>query len=67
LVTVKLKHHIKHVNDVDVTIPPEALQLIEEHMEWLTPVAMVTKVQSIFPQVTSAQIHTAWREMSEVH
>jgi hypothetical protein len=65
-VTVKLKHHIKHINYVDVTMLPEALQLIEEHVKWLLPVAMVTKVQSIFLQVTPAQIHTAWREMSKV-
>jgi hypothetical protein len=41
--------------------------MIEAHLEWLTPSAMVTKVQSIYPQVTALQIHTAWREMSQVY
>ena len=48
-------------------MPPEALQMIEENVEWLTPSAMVSKVKSAYPQVSSAQIHTAWRELSKVH
>ena len=48
-------------------MPPEAMQMVEEHIEWLTPSAMVSKVQSAYPQVLSAQVHTAWRELSKVH
>ncbi|KAJ7909714.1 hypothetical protein B0H13DRAFT_2330063 [Mycena leptocephala] len=65
-VTVLLKHAGKHVSYVDVSMPLEGLDMIHENVEWLTPVAMVTKVQAAFPQVTAAQIHRAWMEMSEV-
>jgi hypothetical protein len=63
-VTVQIKHAAKHVNYVDVSMPPEALDMIRENVEWLTPVAMVSKVQAAFPGVTAAQIHRAWMEMS---
>jgi hypothetical protein len=46
-------------------MPPEAAAIIRENLEWTTPNAMVPKVQSLFPAVTSAQIHSAWTTMSE--
>ncbi|KAJ7654535.1 hypothetical protein DFH06DRAFT_1092784 [Mycena polygramma] len=58
-VTVQLKHAAKHVNYTDVLMPAEALEMICEFVEWLTP-------QAAFPQVTVTQIHRAWMEMSEV-
>ncbi|KAJ7934879.1 hypothetical protein B0H13DRAFT_2481333, partial [Mycena leptocephala] len=64
-VTVRLKHAAKHVSYVDVAMPPEALAMIRDNVEWLTPGAMVTKVQAAFPSVTAQQIHRAWMEMSE--
>ncbi|KAJ7246826.1 hypothetical protein B0H12DRAFT_1220454 [Mycena haematopus] len=64
-VTVRVKHADKHVSYEDVALPPAALAMIRDNVEWLTPVAMVTKVQAAFPQVTAAQIHRAWTEMSE--
>lgn len=65
-VTVQLKHAAKHVSYVDVSMPPAALDMIRDNVEWLTPAMMVTKVQAAFPNVTAAQIHRAWMEMSEV-
>ncbi|KAJ6602810.1 hypothetical protein DFH09DRAFT_1270635 [Mycena vulgaris] len=64
-VTVQLKHAAKHVTYVDVAMPPEALAMIRDNVEWMTPVTMVAKVQAAFPTVTAAQIHRAWMEMSE--
>ncbi|KAJ6628175.1 hypothetical protein B0H10DRAFT_1754701, partial [Mycena sp. CBHHK59/15] len=64
-VTVQLKHAGKHISYEDISMPPEALDMIRDNIEWLTPVAMVTKVQAAFPRVTAAQIHRAWMEMSE--
>ena len=52
LITVQLEHHRQHVNYVDVSMPPEALQMIHNNLEWLTPTAMVTKIQATFPNVT---------------
>ena len=50
---------------VDVRMPPEALQMIQEQAEWSTPSAMATKIQSIYAQVTTMQINAAWRELSQ--
>ena len=48
-------------------MPSEALQMIQEQVEWLTPSAMATKIQSIHSQVTRCQIHTAWQEQSKTY
>jgi hypothetical protein len=64
-VTIQLKHAAKHVGYLDVSMPPEALTMIRDNVQWMTPVAMVTQVQAAFPNVTAAQIHRAWVEMSE--
>lgn len=48
-------------------MPQGAIDMIRENVEWLTPVAMVSKVQAAFPTVTAAQIHRAWMEMSEMY
>ncbi|KAI9451152.1 hypothetical protein F5148DRAFT_1290321 [Russula earlei] len=48
-------------------MPPKALKVIEEQVEWLTPSAMASRVQASYPQVTSKQIHKAWRELSQVY
>ncbi|KAJ7220474.1 hypothetical protein GGX14DRAFT_674827 [Mycena pura] len=64
-VIVQLKHAGKHISYEDVSMPPEALDMVRDNVQWLTPVAMVTKVQATFPSVTSAQIHRAWMEMSQ--
>jgi len=66
-VVINLKHHVKHVLYVDVGMPPESLQMIEEQAEWSTPAEMAAKIQSIYPQITTKQIHKAWRELSRAH
>ena len=43
-VAVHLDHHAKHVHYVDVSMPPGALDIVRENVEWLTPVTMVAKV-----------------------
>jgi hypothetical protein len=52
---------------VDVGMPPEALQMIQEQAEWSTPAAMTSKIQSRYPKVTTKQIHAAWRELSQAY
>ncbi|KAF7358846.1 SWIM-type domain-containing protein [Mycena sanguinolenta] len=64
-ITVRVKHAAKHVHYEDVALPAAALALIRDNVEWLTPVAMVTKIQAAFPKATAAQIHRAWTQMSE--
>ncbi|KAF8238301.1 hypothetical protein L208DRAFT_1037259, partial [Tricholoma matsutake] len=59
-ITIYLQHHEAHTPYYDVTMPPEAAAIIQENLEWTTLNTMVPKVQSLFPAVTSAQIHSAW-------
>ncbi|KAI9454491.1 hypothetical protein F5148DRAFT_1151690 [Russula earlei] len=63
-VMIILQHHMKHVLYLDVSMPSEALKMIEEQVKWLTPSAMASRVQASYPQVTSKQICKAWRELS---
>ena len=46
-------------------MPPEALQMVQEQAEWSTPAAIAGKIQLAYPQVTTNQIHAAWRELSQ--
>lgn len=62
---IRLQHHVSHVLYSDVRMPTEALQIIQEQAEWSTPSAMATKIQATYPQITTSQIHSAWREFSE--
>ncbi|KAF8226693.1 hypothetical protein L208DRAFT_1300477, partial [Tricholoma matsutake] len=64
-ITIYLQHHEAHTLYYDVTMPPEAAVIIQENPEWTTLNAMVPKVQSLFPEVTSAQIYSTWTTMSE--
>lgn len=66
-IIINLHHHFKHVLYVDVSMLPEAMQMIEEQVEWLTPSAMATKILLAYPQLTKMQIYTAWREHSQAH
>jgi len=43
---INLHHHFKHVHYVDVSMPPEAIQMIEEQVAWLTSSDMASKVQA---------------------
>jgi hypothetical protein len=63
---ISLVHHEQHVHYYDVTMPPGAAVMVRENVEWATPADLVTKVQSMYPSVTRAQIHTAWSRMSEM-
>lgn len=64
-VTILLNHHQNHKPNYDVAMPLEAIALICENLEWTTPVSMVPQIQAIHPNVTPAQVHRAWTEMSE--
>ena len=64
---VYLQHHIKHVLYFNVGMPPEALEMIQEDVEWSTPAAMAGKIQSKYPQVMTKQIHATWREISQTY
>jgi len=59
--------NVNHVLYSDVQMPAEVLQMIQEQAEWLTPSAMAVKIQSVYSQVTTKQIHKAWWEQSETY
>ncbi|KAF7793917.1 hypothetical protein EIP86_005039 [Pleurotus ostreatoroseus] len=66
LVSVAIKHALVHVPYYDVTLPPEAADIVRECVEWATPNEILRRVQAKYPHVTSEQVHGAWTKMSEV-
>jgi hypothetical protein len=65
-IVVSLRHRDSHVHYYDVALPSGAAGMIREGLEWSTPVAMVGKIQAVYPTVTAGQIHSAWTEMSKI-
>ncbi|KAJ6563838.1 hypothetical protein B0H19DRAFT_1374489 [Mycena capillaripes] len=65
-ITVSVRHRDSHVQYYDVSLPSGAVGMIQEGLEWSTPVAMVGKIQAVYPTVTAGQIHSAWTEMSKI-
>ena len=57
-VSVQIKHHERHEEYFDVSMPPGASDIIRENIAWNTPVAIILKVQAVYPQVMGKQIHT---------
>ncbi|EAU90664.2 hypothetical protein CC1G_03933 [Coprinopsis cinerea okayama7 len=48
-------------------MPSEAVELIQEYLDFLRPGEMVPRIQATYPEVTANQVHTAWRELSKAH
>ena len=65
IIIIRLQHHAKHKPYYDVAIPQEALEIIQENLEWCTPNSLATKIQALYPSVTTNQVHAAWTTMSE--
>ncbi|KAF8527020.1 hypothetical protein BU17DRAFT_61987 [Hysterangium stoloniferum] len=57
--------NIKSHDNIRMTRYP-CHNIIWEHVEWLTSVAMVAKVQAAYAGVTAAQVHKAWMDMSQL-
>ena len=66
-IVILLHHHLKHVRYVDVSMPLEAMLMIQDQGEWAVPSVLAAQVQKIHPQVSAAQVYNTWREVSEVH
>ncbi|KAI6143267.1 hypothetical protein BKA82DRAFT_4017571 [Pisolithus tinctorius] len=64
--SIRIKHTNAHTTYYDVTMPPEATQIIRDQLEWSTPSSLVPKIQTLYPHVTPAQVHSAWTKMSKV-
>lgn len=61
-----MKHEKKHQAYYSVALPPEALWIIEENVERSTPTELVGRIQALYRNLTSAQVHRAWTEKSQV-
>jgi hypothetical protein len=66
-INIRLHHHFKHVHYVDVAMPPEAMQMVNEQAEWVMPSDLATKVRLAYPQVSTAQVYNAWKAVSETY
>ncbi|TFK96094.1 hypothetical protein BDV98DRAFT_516418, partial [Pterulicium gracile] len=65
-VSIRMKHEKKHQAYYSVALPPEALWIIEENVERSTPTELVGRIQALYRNLTSAQVHRAWTEKSQV-
>jgi hypothetical protein len=61
-----ITHDIYHVPYVDVSIPPEALSYIKDQL-LSTPSLIASQLAKQFPQLTPAQVYSAWYRLSEAH
>jgi hypothetical protein len=65
LITIWLEHHKQHTPYYDVSLPPEAAEMIRENLDWTCPNDVVKQVQMAYPTVSASQIYKAWTTMSE--
>ncbi|KIK15341.1 hypothetical protein PISMIDRAFT_115339, partial [Pisolithus microcarpus 441] len=64
--SIKMRHLEAHVPYYDVTMPPDAIQIIRDGLEWSAPSALVPKIRTLYPHLTASQVHFAWTKMSEI-
>jgi hypothetical protein len=67
-ISIRLRHDYAHEPYVNVAMPPAALQLITEHLGIAKPADLLPAVHRLSgcQHVTSAQVHRAWSELSQV-
>jgi hypothetical protein len=65
VITIILCHHDNHVPYYDVDMLEGASDIIRESLEWTTPIALVPRIQALYPNVSANQVHTIWTKMSE--
>ncbi|KAF8887654.1 hypothetical protein CPB84DRAFT_1946602 [Gymnopilus junonius] len=66
-IIIDLHHHFRHTHYIDVTMPLEAMEIIEAQVEWATPSALLSSIQEAYPQISSAQVYNTWKAHSETH
>ena len=65
VITISLKHHLKHTPYYDISLHPDATALIHENLDWFSPHKVSKKVLAIYLSITVNQVHSAWTTMSE--
>ncbi len=65
LVRVYYRHVQPHRHYYNVEMPPAALAIIRENLEYSKPNELVTRIQALWDQVSTEQVYSAWARMSE--
>ncbi|KAJ7600229.1 hypothetical protein C8J56DRAFT_879955 [Mycena floridula] len=64
-ICINLQHAPAHQHYYHVAMPEAALAIIHDRVEHSTPSELIGLIQPQFPNVSAAQIYTAWSRMSE--
>lgn len=62
---VNLSHSQSHTPYFDVSVPPGAIDIICNNINWALPNDVVGKVQLLYLQVTAKQITTVWTKFAQ--
>nr|GAT51701.1 predicted protein [Mycena chlorophos] len=62
---INLRHAIRHIVYRDTSMPAEAIELIRDADDSLTPTEVAVKVQDRFKDVSRGQVFNIWREKME--
>ena len=65
ILRVVLVHSQHHTPYFDVSIPPEAINLIRENIEWALPNDIIGKIQLQYQHVTAKQVTTVWTKFAQ--
>ena len=60
-----LSHSQNHTPYFDVSIPPEAVDIIRDNIDWALPNDIIGKIQSRYSHVTEKQITTVWTKFAQ--
>jgi hypothetical protein len=64
--SIHIEHHDSHTPYFDITMPVEATEIIRDNLEWSILSTLVPRIQGLFPNITSKQVHSAWSCMSQI-
>ncbi|KAG2139796.1 uncharacterized protein EDB93DRAFT_1241918 [Suillus bovinus] len=64
--SIHIEHHDSHTPYFDITMPAEATEIICNNLEWSIPSTLVPRIQGLFSNITSKQVHSAWSCMSQI-
>ena len=60
-----LSHSQNHTPYFDVSIPPKAIDIIRDNIDWALPNDIIGKIQLRYSHVTEKQITTVWTKFAQ--
>jgi hypothetical protein len=63
-VKISILHHQRHVPYVNISMPPDGLDYIKEHIH-STPGLIGSELSKDYPDITQAQVYSTWSRLSE--